>query len=299
METFRFNARAAMLLGVLSLAGLSPATAAIDEAEIIRQVQALDWIAGPNAQEIAEIDATYQLEPTEVMAVGGDARRYLELTQGASGWEDINFLTIRESSTGAYLQTFYAHFDVGYIEDGDWSQVDHGDLLASIRDATAEQNRQRAANGYPTVHVDSWAQPPQYDRDRNMVFWAINVSESGGGRVVNATALKLSRDGFTRVTWVGAPSDFHGATTLASLGSAFRFNPGHRYADFSAGDAVAGVGLAVLATRIAGGKGWQKAAGAGLIAVVVAFAKKLWWLVVLPFLWVGGKLFRRERADDA
>ena len=299
METFGIRGRRALLLAVASFIGVAPAMAAVDETEIIRQVQTLDWIAGPNVQEIAAIDATYELGTDEVMTIGEDARRYLELTQGASGWEDVDFLIIRETSAGTYLQTFYAHFDVGYIEDDDWSQLDHDDLLASIRETTDEQNRQRATNGYPTVEVDGWAQPPKYDRERNMVYWAIDASETGTGRIVNATALKLSRDGFTSVTWVGAPSDFHGAATLAGLGSAFRFDPGNRYADFSAGDAVAGVGLAALATRIASGKGWQKAAGAGLIAFVVAFAKKLWWLIVLPFLWLGRKLFRRDSTQDA
>lgn len=97
------------------------------------------------------------------------------------------------------------------------------------------------------------------------------------------------------MTWVGTPTQFHGEQTLAGIGEALSFQSGYRYADYSEGDAMAGVGLAALVTGIATGQGWKKTATTGLIATLIAFAKNLWWLVLLPFFWLGKKLFHRGK----
>lgn len=41
------------------------------------------------------------------------------------------------------------------------------------------------------------------------------------------------------------------------------------------------------------GHKWGRAAGAGLLAVLLAVAKKAWFLLILPFLLIG-RLFRRS-----
>lgn len=263
-----------------------------DTEAIFDEIIALNWTLGPSQRELASLNAAYELSADEAMVEGLEARRYLELTQGTSEWDDVQFVSVVVDGPAANTQTIYSHHDIGYIHDDDWSEIDPSDLLDVIRQNTREGNKERRANGYPTLKIQGWLQKPAYDKDLDTAYWAVSIQESTSVETVNAVALKLSRDGFSKIIWVGHPAQFQGEKTLRSVGNSYQFKRGNRYADFSTGDVVAGVGLAALTTGIITGKGWKKTAGAGLAALLLAFAKKLWFLILIPFLWIG-KLFKR------
>jgi uncharacterized membrane-anchored protein len=281
--------------------GLSWSTGswAFDEDRMIEKIQQLNWKQKPGQHELTAINAVYSLDESEWLLTGAQAGKFLELTQGDSGWGEVDLLTMTMSGpmNGAFV--IYTHQPIGYVEDEDWSSLDSDSILETLRQGQAESNERRAAAGYPTLEVVGWADRPTYNEGADAAYWAVELRDSSGETTINATALKLSRDGFTNITWVGSAEQFSSANeVLLASSDAYQFVDGARYADFRSGDALAGIGLAALATGIVTGKGWSKAAGAGLIAVLVALAKKFWFLLILPFLWLG-RLFRKPSAEPA
>ena len=189
----------------------------------------------------------------------------------------------------------YSHQPIGYIDDSDWSSLDPDAILATIREKQETSNTERAEAGYSTLTVLGWQEPPQYVSELDVAYWALLVENNQGKRTINAVALKLARDGFTRVTWVGDPSQFQGAqSTLVTASSAYHFNEGAQYADYTQGDKVAGVGLAGLATGLLTGKGWAQKAGVGVLALILAFFKKAWLLLLLPLAFVKKLLHKKD-----
>jgi uncharacterized membrane-anchored protein len=193
---------------------------------------------------------------------------------------------------------YFTHVPMGYVRADDWHEIQPQELLESIRAGTEQDNVERRIKGMATLQVLGWVQEPVYDPRSNTTYWALKATD-GSGQFVNATALKLSRDGFTRVNWMGSPELFLNArTALDPALSRYSFDPGWRYADFKAGDAVAAVGLAALTRQMLTGKPGKAAAstaGAGLLAIVAAFAKKLWLLIILPFVFAWRWLKNRIR----
>lgn len=267
--------------------------------QALEKIWELNWKQEPGRHELESINAVYNLGNDEQLLVGSQAEKFMQLTQGDSDWGDIALLTMAFSGPMAGSFVTYSHQPIGYVEDDDWSSLDADGILESLRIAQAESNERRAAAGYATLEVVGWADEPTYNRDADAAYWAVELKDSEGGTTINATALKLSRDGFTNITWAGTADQFAGASeVLVASSDSYQFQPGAQYADYRSGDALAGIGLAALATGIVTGKGWSKTAGAGLIALLLAFAKKLWFLLLLPLVWIG-KLFKRPRAKSA
>jgi uncharacterized membrane-anchored protein len=119
------------------------------------------------------------------------------------------------------------------------------------------------------------------------VFWAIAGHAKDGQSFVNAKALKLGKNGYADLVWVGSPEQFHGAANILedSL-KAYHYNDGFRYADFRPGvDTVAAVGVGAIAYQMmTGSKKGAAAVGAGILAMIAVLAKKLWILLLLPFV---------------
>ena len=81
------------------------------------------------------------------------------------------------------------------------------------------------------------------------------------------------------------------AAVIDTVISAYTPKAQASYSNFQSGDKVAAYGgLGVLATVL--GVKYGKAASAGLIAVVLILLKKAWFIVLLPFVALGG-LFKR------
>ena len=73
---------------------------------------------------------------------------------------------------------------------------------------------------------------------------------------------------------------------LLNLSKIHKFNDTKEYKDWKAGDKVAAAGIgALLATTLG-----VKALKPGLIAAGLLLLKKFWFIIFLPFIWLG-KLF--------
>lgn len=282
-----FKRSAPILL--LALFAAAPALAQSNGWEAL---EALDWKTDIVAYEVPGSKSTYSLASDERIVLGDQARRYLALTQGIDGWPDV--VALIESTGGSMAGSFIdiEYHEVGFLQDEDWKDVAPDSLLQDIVEGTRESNSVRAENGYPTLEVLGWAQEPFYSERNNTVYWATHLRDSDGYESINAIALKLGRHGYSKLTWTGDPQQFQDAKmALGPALRAYNFKEGARYADFTAGDAVAAVGLGALAVGMMTGnkKGWA----AGFFAGALLLLKKFWYILLLPFLALG-KLFKRS-----
>ena len=280
-------------LVVFASAMLPPALAQDDAAK--REVETLPWEPGPGLRTVHGADATYRQSSTQLWLGGQIAARALFLSQGTDEWTNVVGLLV---DPGLGTRVVIEHLNTGYIADIDWNDFEAAVVLDLAQELLEESNAERSRSGYPTLELLGYAAPPQYDEDLDTVHWAFRYRNSNGVVGINASAMVLSRDGFSVITWSGPTHQFRGRATLAAAVEAYSFNEGARYADYRPGDALAGVGLAALATRLITGRdatGAGRAGRSGLAAILSAAAKIGWAVLIIPFLFIG-RLFRRGRS---
>ncbi|QJE72031.1 DUF2167 domain-containing protein [Aerophototrophica crusticola] len=259
-----------------------PASAQVPDGSA-KQLSDFNWQTEPKAYKVGSIAASMTTEADEAIVTGTEAGAVMSFLQGIKGYDDVEGLVVKTEGPLANSFVVISHDPIGYVKDDDWSTTDANSLLDSFIEGTEEGNKARAKAGVPLLKVAGWAEPPHYDKVNNTLWWAIRV-ESTDGQSINATALKLSRNGYSRLIWVGDPAQFtNAADTMRPTLDRYRFDPGHQYGDFSAGDVVAGVGLAGLAVGILKGKAGFKVA-TGILALALPFLKKFGVFLVIPLL---------------
>ena len=144
----------------------------------------------------------------------------------------------------------------------------------------AEADKERTSQGYPSLLLTGWAEPPHYDSGTHKLYWALNLKS--GDATENTLNYKIRVLGRKGVLVLNAVAGMNQLPLIKGemqkvIGFA-DFTPGNRYADFnSSTDKVAEYGVAAL---VAGAVAAKVGLFAKLFAVLIA-AKKL---VVVGFL---------------
>ncbi len=186
------------------------------------------------------------------------------------------------------------HTDEGHVRDDDQASLNADDVLASLREGTAEANTDRVTRGFPTLELLGWTQPPTYDAKAHRLSWAIRVKasdEDADDAGVNFNTRALGREGYFSLNLVTAQDRIDtGRPVAAQLLSNLNYNDGKRYADYNAStDHLAEYGLAGLIGVVAAKK-------LGLLALLAVFLAKFAKVGILAVLGLGAvfaKLFRR------
>jgi uncharacterized membrane-anchored protein len=181
--------------------------------------------------------------------------------------------------------------DTGYVSDKDAKSADYDALLDELREGEDEVNQKRAKDGFRTIHLVGWAQPPTYDPVSHSEVWARRLRFSGE-RVdsLNYEMRMLGRQGVLSLTLVSDMNELAPTRDAANaLAKTATFDAGARYADFQDGDEKAAYGVGGL---VAAGLGVAAAQKLGLIALLLLFAKKGAVLLVAGFGWLAAR-FRR------
>jgi uncharacterized membrane-anchored protein len=182
---------------------------------------------------------------------------------------------------------------IGYVSDADASSIDYTDLMAKMKEATAEASKERVQNGYESYELIGWATQPHYDPREKKLYWAKELLFGGSDRTLNYEIRVLGRKGALNLNVVASMEALRRINmTVPSLLSMVSFTSGNTYAEYDSKiDPAAAYGIGGL---IAGGL-LMKSGKAGLLAVLLA-GKKLWGFAALL---IGGLLFRffRRRAD--
>lgn len=232
------------------------------------EIRQLGWLSG--SQHLDSSKSILALPDGFRLVKNADAKRLDELINAHSASE------VEAIVVGDHGLIYFTHTDDGYVTEDDWSSVDVKAMIDQISQGTEAGNAQRQAQGLPPVHVAGWLQEPVFDKDNNMVHWAIQATEDGGDALVNAVTLKLDRYGYERINWATSLAEYTPTGGAADVMLAAQsFEPGARYSDHVSADKVAGYGIGALVATVAGVK-LAKVLGFGAL---ILLAKK--FLVVI------------------
>lgn len=177
----------------------------------------------------------------------------------------------------------------GYVSDKDAKTTDYQAVLEGLREGEGEANAERKKAGYEAIRLIGWAQAPSYDPARHDLIWARELKfGEQTDNTLNYDVRHLGREGVLSLNMVSVMSQLPAVRESAqALARTAEFEAGAQYADFREGDQTAGFGLAGL---VAAGAGVAVAKKAGLIAIILAFAKKGLGILVVggiaAFAWI-------------
>lgn len=274
-----------------------------EEQEYMRQAQALyeslDRQTG--VISIAEGKVALNVPETHYFVGAADARRIIVDVWGnppgaANGVEGIIFPANANPALdpwGALVQ----YVAEGYVPDDEANTINYDNLLRDMQAGTEQENVRRREQNYPTVTLVGWAEAPHYDQAAHKLYWARDLL-FGGETVhsLNYDIRVLGREGHLVVSFVTTMEHLETIRAEAPTVMAMaNFTPGNTYADYREGvDQRAAYGIGGL---IAGGALAAVAQKTGLLAIILAFAKKFIVVIIAGFAALGGmimRMFRRE-----
>jgi uncharacterized membrane-anchored protein len=181
----------------------------------------------------------------------------------------------------------------GYVKDDDADKIKYDDLLTTMKKDVHDANEERTKEGYPTMELTGWAEPPHYDKATHKLYWAKQFSVgSDGGGALNYDIRILGRRGTLVLSALSDPSGLAEINKdIPDILSMVDFQPGNTYAEFDPKiDKVAEYGLAGL---IAGG-GIAAAAKLGLFALffkwILAAGAAAWKIILVAIAAVGAAI---------
>lgn len=191
--------------------------------------------------------------------------------------------------------------DTGYVSDKDAATQDYAQVLSDAREGAEAGNEERRKDGYPAIHLKGWAQPPSYDKSTHALIWARDIAFEGSNvDTLNYDVRLLGRKGVLSLNMVSDMKHLGEVRAAAQqFGRTAAFQPGATYAEYdSSVDKTAEYGLAGL---VAAGVGVAAVKKLGLLAILLAFGKKLIILVVVgaaaAWRFARGIFGRKQDAD--
>lgn len=285
---------------ILILLFASNANGLEDDALALKMLK-LDWQMEAGNYNLKNHMATVTTSENEWLLKGEEAHKGMLIMQGHDGFKP-DLLVMRMEGPSQDTSVLYTFHELGFIKMDDWDDYIQKDALLKEIKKNTEKANQIKEKGYEKLYVDNWAQEPFLDEKNAIVYWAIAGHSDDGISFVNVKALKLGRKGLTIITWMGTAGQFINAEkTLMPILAAYKYNEDFRYASFDPGlDTVAALGVGALSYNLITGKS-SKAAAVGIVALIVAFAKKLWFLIFLPFVfawnWIKKSLWGSKKED--
>jgi uncharacterized membrane-anchored protein len=174
----------------------------------------------------------------------------------------------------------------GYVDDADAGKIDYAQLLKEMQESSKASNDDRKKQGFDTVTLIGWAEPPSYDKAAHKLYWAKELQFGNQpGHTLNYSIRVLGRRGvlvLNAVAGIEQLSVIHDQTP--QILSALNFNEGHRYTDYLPGsDKAAAYGLTGL---IVGATAAKAGLFKLLLAGLLAFKKALLVAIVAAGAWL-------------
>ena len=285
----------AALLAVLfmSAAGAqSPSAKPTSAEEMVRQLNSLGWVHGPATVSIGD-QANIRLPKGLRYLDPENTKKFLTLNGNPP---DDNEYTI--APEGISWFSILEFQPMGYVSDKD--KVDPDTLFKQIKADEGPNNEERKAMGESGLYVDRWLSAPHYDAASHNLEWGTVMHTDGGEQIINYTSRILGREGVMKAILVSDPNAFQADLSQYRVALAgFGYLPDKRYEAHKSGDKLAEYGLGALVAGGAAAAVAKTGLFAGLIKLLLAFAKPLIVGVVAlaaAFRSKLGGLFRR-RAD--
>jgi uncharacterized membrane-anchored protein len=189
----------------------------------------------------------------------------------------------------------------GYIKDDDAKNWNADELLANIKEGTAEANKDRVARGFPELEVLGWVEKPAYDSATHRLVWSLLAKQKDepdtADNNVNYNTYALGREGYFSLNLLTSSSRVDADKNAArELLAALSYTPGKGYEDFNAStDHIAEYGIAALVGGVVAKK-------LGLFALIGVFVAKFAKVIGIGALAFGGAIwnfFRRKPKDTS
>ena len=183
----------------------------------------------------------------------------------------------------------------GRVDDKGAQLINFSELLKKMQAQTQESSKERAKQGFETVKLVGWAEPPHYDPSTHKIYWAKEIQFGGSPEnTLNYSTRILGRRGVLELNAVAPVSALDNIRLqMQKVLSMVDFTEGNRYADFNPStDKLATYGVAAL---VAGGV----AAKMGLfktILVALLAAKKLVIVGIAALVAALAKIFKRKQS---
>ncbi len=243
------------------------------------------------------------LSPSSPDAVYLNADESCRLMQEVNGWRKES-CRVLENVIVSYLPGVESLIvekpnAEGYVKFDDWDTDEKNAQIEKIWDQLVISTKEQGKRTGETIFPVKWVVYPTLNKDKSYMYYAFML-DWAGEKVVNVKASLFDRRGYIPFRFVPVATDLSEneltrlvETTLASYMPA----KSESYFDFHDGDKVAAAGaLGVLATLV--GVKYGKAVAGGALAVILLLAKKLWFLIFLPFAFFK-KLFGRKKNSEA
>jgi len=212
------------------------------------------------------------------------------------GWEKDNCYLIENivfgHLTGIDTLIIEKPNSEGYVKFDDWDRENSKDEITAIWNEMVEGSKEQSkVLGYDVTPV-KWVVYPNLDKKKSYMYYAILINWNGE-LVINAKATLFDRTGYVAFRIVPDKEDISEAELTRIVETMLRSyypNNEQSYFDFQDGDKVAAAGaLGVLATLI--GVKYGKSIATGLVAMALVLAKKLWFLILLPVIFLKNLIF--------
>ena len=230
-----------------------------EQMELLRQYASIPWEEGPTLGAIGDmaeikIPAGYSFTGAkgtqDLLELYGNPRNPNMLAAIVPLAEDEDWTLV------------FQFDDIGYVDDSDRESLDAEDLISAFREGISAGNEARRAVGAEELQGMSWQEKPFYDPQTNNLTWALKLDFPTGSSI-NYDIRMLGRRGVMEATLVGDPASYGEAVPkVKALLANHTFTSGNKYAEWTQGDKLAGVGLAGLV----GGGAAVAAAKTGLLA---------------------------------
>jgi uncharacterized membrane-anchored protein len=266
-------------------------------------------ITEDNPYDTSPFDDTVQLTNgslypnyTEAIQLGDEGA--CKLAKEIWGWGDENCPAIDKLLllTAPNIDTLLVEIprNIGYVEYDDWYKDNKEEDIEEIVELIKSNYKVQSERLNQEIEWIKWIVYPTLVEDRNYMYYAYVVSQDGATYPVIESMI-YDRKGYIKfqiapqnLTSSSPESEYR--NTVESALDLYTPNIGQRYADFTQGDSVYKYGVMGSLAALAGvsWKGKGKAAAAGIVGMILVFAKKLWWLIFIPVIALFKRLFGKK-----
>jgi len=185
----------------------------------------------------------------------------------------------------SYDYTIYINYiNDGYVSKDDWSS-NPKELLTEVKKTSKSD-----------VKDVKWVFEPKLS-ENNYAYYSYEVLWNDGDKSLETKILSFGRKGYHNISLVKKIDENFNAKQFEEMAIEFantiNFKEGYRYADYKSGDKTAAVGIGSL---VAGTLGVKALAKAGVLAKLLGFAVKFWWIILAPLVFLGG-LFNKKSSS--
>lgn len=195
-------------------------------------------------------------------------------------------------ANGSPMENSYAFvltYDTsGYVKDDDADKIDYDQMLKDMQKDEVEENKDRAAKGYPAINMVGWASKPFYDKTNKVLHWAKNLHFDGEEiNTLNYEVRILGRKGILSMNAVATMNELDSVKKdIDKVLAIPSFTDGNAYKDFdSKTDNVAAWTIGGLVA----GKVLLKV---GFWGIIVKFFAMAWKFILIGLVAVWGAIKR-------